>query len=157
MKTTYWMVAPLALLSLAAPAGAADDQLSTSLRAVVEEQVRAYDAEDANGVLRTIHTRSPDYDTMRDALGEQFAEQDLTVTLVDFRYMGHDDEFAVARVKTRVVGPAGSGFQDNVVDEVLLFHREGALWKLWSDEVLGVDFEQKVGTVTPNYPTPQPR
>lgn len=157
MKTIHWMIAPLALLSLAARAGAADDELGTSLRAVVEEQVRAYDAEDANGVLRTIHTRSPDYDSMRAALGQQFEQQDVTATLVDFRYMGHDDEFAVARVKTKVTGPAGSGFQDNVVDEVLLFHREGALWKLWSDDVLAVDFEQKVGTVTPSYPTRQPR
>ena len=138
MKTTSWMILPLALLvSLASPAGAADDdQLSADLRAVVEEQVRAYDAEDLNGVLGTIHSRSPNYKSMRSALGKQFEEQDLTVTLVDFRYMGHDDEFAVARVKTRVAGPAESGFQDNVVDEVLLFHREGALWKLWSDEML---------------------
>ena len=157
MKTTSWMIASVVLLSLVFRAGAADDELGTKLRTVVEEQVRAYDAEDAGGVMATIHTQSPDYKSMRAALGEQFAKEDLTATLVDFRYMGHDDEFAVARVKTRVAGPAESGFQDNVVDEVLLFHREGALWKLWSDDVLAVDFEQKVGTVKPNYPTPQPR
>jgi hypothetical protein len=158
MKTMHRMVAPLALLlSLAATAGAADDKLAASLRVVAEENVRAYEAEDVDGVLRTMHTRSPEYDPTRAALPEQFKEQDLTVKLVDFRYMGHDDEFAIARVKTMVAGTPGSGFQDNVTDSVLLFHREGGLWKLWSDEVLGVNFEQKVGTVTPNYPTPQAR
>jgi hypothetical protein len=158
MTTMHRVIVPVvALLALAAAAGAAEDKLSATLRGVVEENVRAYEAEDTDGVLRTIHTRSPEYDTTRAALPGQFAAQDLSVKLVDFRYMGHDDEFAVARVKTMVAGTPGSGFQDNVVDSVMLFHREGALWKLWSDDVLGVDFEQKVGTVKPNYPEPQPR
>ncbi len=71
---------------------------------------------------------------------EQFRDSDLTVTLIDFKYMGHDDEFAAARVRMQVVGSPGSGFQDNVTDSILLFHREGGVWKLWSDDVLGVQF-----------------
>jgi hypothetical protein len=63
--------------------------------------------------------------------------------LVDFRYMGHDDEFVVARVKTRLVAPPGSGFEDNVVDSLVAFHQEGGVWKVWSDEVLGVEFVAK--------------
>ncbi len=152
----YRVLVPLAaLLGMAVAAGAADDKLNVTLRGVVEENLRAYDAEDPAGVLRTMHTRSPEYDPTQAALPGQFAEEDLTVQLVDFRYMGHDDEFAIARVKTRVTKPGGGAFQDNVVDSVMLFHREGGLWKLWSDDVLGVEFEQKVGTVTPNYPAPR--
>ncbi len=156
MTMTYRMIVPvLALLGVAASARAAEDKLTAALRGVVEENVRAYDAEDADGVMRTIHSRSPEYESTRAALPEQFASEDLTVKLVDFRYMGHDDEFAIARVKTAITGPPGGAFQDNVVDSVMLFHREGALWKLWSDDILGVDFEQKVGSVTPNYPAPK--
>src|SRR5262245_11736350 len=156
MTMTSRIALPVAaLLGLGVVAGAAEDPLPGTLRGVVAEQVRAYDAEDTDAVLRTIHSRSPDYDTMKAALPKQFAAEDLSVQLVDFRYMGHDDEFAIARVKTRVTGPPGSGFQDNLIDSVMLFHREGALWKLWSDDVLGVDFEQKVGSVAPNYPTPR--
>jgi len=153
MTMTYRVIVPLAaLLGIAVAARAAEDKLTTSLRGVVEENVRAYDAEDADGVMRTIHSRSPEYETTKAALPGQFAAEDLTVKLVDFRYMGHDDEFAIARVKTKIIGTPGGAFEDNVVDSVMLFHREGALWKLWSDDVLGVEFEQKVGTVTPNYP-----
>jgi len=156
MTTTHSMAVQLvALLGMAVVASAADDALTTSLKGVVEQNQRAYDAEDAAGVMSTIHSRSPQYDSTKAALPAQFAEEDLSLQLVDFRYMGHDDEFAIARVKTKIAGPAGSEFQDNVVDSVMLFHREGALWKLWSDQVLGVEFEQKVGTVTPNYPTPR--
>ena len=47
-----------------------------------------------------MHTKSPEYDRTQKALPEQFRAMDLDVKLVDFKYMGHDDEFAVARVKT---------------------------------------------------------
>jgi hypothetical protein len=126
------------LLAAAAPARADNHELTGQLRVVAEANIQAYDAEDAAGVLRTMHTRSPEYDRTQKALPEQFKGLDLDVKLVDFKYMGHDDEFAVARVKTGYDGPDGSGFQDNVTDSVMLFHKEGGVWKLWSDEVLGV-------------------
>ncbi len=140
MTPTSRSILPAAalLLAAAAPAHAGGNGVGDSLRVVAEENVRAYDAEDIDGVLRTMHTRSPEYDRTRKALPDQFRAMDLAVKLVDFKYMGHDDEFAVARVKTQLVGPAGSGFQDNVTESVMLFHKEGSVWKLWSDDVLGV-------------------
>jgi hypothetical protein len=141
--TTFRTVAVMALLGLAAVAGAADDQLTTTLRGVVDGNLRAYDAKDAEGVLRGVHTRSPEYDTTKAALTEQFGALAVTATLIDFKYVGHDDEFAVARVKTKLVGPAGSGFSDNVTDSIVLFHQEGGTWKVWSDKVLGVQFIAK--------------
>jgi hypothetical protein len=150
MTATYRMVVQLsALLGLAVAAGAADDKLAATLKGVVEENLRAYDAEDAAGVLRSMHTRSPEYDPTRGALPEQFQELDAKAKLVDFRYMGHDDEFAAARVKIKVEGPPGSVFVNNTIDNIVLFHQEGGIWKLWSDEVLGVDFEQRIGTLAP--------
>jgi len=49
----------------------------------------------------------------------------------------------VARVKTRFVAPPGSGFNDNVADSLVAFHQDGGVWKLWSDEVLGVQFDAR--------------
>jgi hypothetical protein len=153
MTTTSRVIVPLAaLLGIAGAAGAADDKLATTLQGVVQENLRAYDAEDADGVLRTMHSRSPEYGRTKAALPDQFAAEDLTVQLVDFRYMGHDDEFAVARVKTKLTAPPGSDFDDNVVDSIMLFHREGGLWKLWSDDVIGVAFQPQGGTAAPSSP-----
>jgi hypothetical protein len=150
------MIVPLAiLLAITGMAGAAEDELATTLHGLVQENLRAYDAEDADGVLRTMHSRSPEYDPTKAALPGQFAAQDLAVQLVDFRYIGHDDEFAVARVKTRLTSPPGAGFEDNVVDTIVLFHREGPVWKLWSDDVIGVVLEPKGATGTPTSPTPR--
>jgi hypothetical protein len=131
-----------ALLGLAAvAAGAVDDELAATLRGVVEENLRAYDAEDARGVQRTMHTRSPEYSPTVTAVTRQLDDDDLTVRLVDFKYMGHDDEFAVARVKIKVEGPPGSVYVNNTTDNIVLFHQEGGTWKLWTDEILGVEFE----------------
>lgn len=149
MTTTIRVMYLAGLLGLASAAGAADDKLAASLRGVMADHIRAYDAEDAAGVLGTIDTRSPDYDPMRTALPEQFKDQDVKATLVDFKYIGHDDEFAVARAKIKVEGPPGSVFVNNTSDRIVLFHQEGGVWKLWSDDVLGVDFEQRIGTKEP--------
>src|SRR4029078_4891123 len=138
MRTRLIFPATALLLAITAPAHAADDDLAGQLRVVAEANIRAYDAEDVNGVLATMHTKSPEHHATQKALPEQFRAMDLDVKLVDFKYMGHDDEFAVARVKTGYDGPEGSGFQDNVTDSVMLFHKEGNAWKLWSDDVLGV-------------------
>ena len=92
------------LLGLAATAGAADDKLGTTLRGVVEENVRAYDARDTDAFLRTLHPQSPGYEATKAILSDQFREGDIKVTLVDYKYIGHDDEFAVARVKLKTVG-----------------------------------------------------
>jgi hypothetical protein len=147
MTTMYRVIVPLAaaVLGIAGAAGAAEDKLTASLRGVVEENVRAYDARDTDAFLRTLHPQSPGFEATKAVLSDQFREGDIKVTLVDYRYIGHDDEFAVARVKMKTVAPPGStGFQSNVTDSVVLFHRDefARAWKLWSEDVLGVKFEQ---------------
>lgn len=138
---------PLALLaaSLAVPGGAlaVDAELDAKLRSAVEANLRGYNAEDAKATLAAVHEASPEYEPTKAVLEEQFRDFDITATLVDFRTMGHDDEFVVARVKTRFESPDGSGLNDNVVDSIMLFHQEGGVWKLWSDEILGVEFQAK--------------
>src|SRR5262250_1314524 len=121
--TNRIMVSLVVLLGLTAAAPAADDKLATALRGVVEENVRAYDAKDVAGVQRTMDTRSAEYDPTLAALRRQF-EENLTATLVDFKYIGHDDEFAVARVKLKVEGPPGSAFMNNTSDQIVVFHQE---------------------------------
>jgi hypothetical protein len=147
MTTMYRVIVPLAaaVLGIAGASRAAEDKLTTTLRGVVEENVRAYDARDTDAFLRTLHPQSPGFEATKAVLSDQFREGDIKVTLVDYRYIGHDDEFAVARVKMKTVAPPGStGFQSNVTDSVVLFHRDefARAWKLWSEDVLGVKFEQ---------------
>jgi hypothetical protein len=150
MRTTICAVVQLAaLLGLAAVAGADEDPTGVALKGVVEDNLRAYNAKDAAAAMRSVHTKSPQYESTNAALTQQFREMDIKARLIDFKYMGHDDEFAVARVKIKVEGAAGSPFVSNTTDNIFLFHQEGGIWKVWTDDVLGVDFVQQVGTMAP--------
>ena len=138
MKARTWgSIAVLAVLSFgAAPAAA---QLAPALKYAWSLNLEAYNHKDVDGTMRTVDSRSPDYAPTKQAIEEQFKDLDVTATLVDFDYMGHDKEFAVARVKTKTTGKPGSGFADNVTDAIVLFHQENGTWKVWSEQILGVD------------------
>ena len=142
-RTWSSLMASIAVLAAGGTAARADDALSAALRGVVEANLAAYDRKDADATLQTIDRDSPGYQDTQQALA---GLQDLRVDsqLVEFRYIGHDDEFAVARVKTRTTAePGQSDFVDNTVDSIMIFHQEDGRWKLWSEEVLGVDIAPK--------------
>ena len=84
------------------------------------------------------HTKSPTYDAARETITAAFKDSNPHAEQVSFQYIGHDDEFAVARVKTKVVAKGGSNFVNNVVDSIMIFHQENGSWKLWSEKILGV-------------------
>jgi hypothetical protein len=117
------------------------DPLGDELRAVAAGNITSYDRKDLGGTMGYIHTRSPDYATTKAALEEQFKALDVKSELVDFQYIGHDDEFAVARVKSKTTGKTGPDFTNNTVDAIVIFHMESGAWKLWSQQVLGVFIE----------------
>ena len=139
MTTRAWTLGMAALALVALDGRAAMAQLAPALQYVMENNLATFNRKDLAGTMATIHTKSPDYDPTKAALEEQFKDLDVTASLVDFKFIGHDDEFAVARVKVRTVGKPGSGFADNTVDAIYLFHDEGGAWKLWDETVLGIE------------------
>jgi hypothetical protein len=144
MSARAWavLIAILALLAGGATAASAfvmDGPLIASLRQVMANNFEAYNKKDINALMAGIDSRSPDYEATKKAAAEQFKDLDVTTSLVDFVPMGHDDEFAVARIKAKTTGKPGSGFADNTVDAIVLFHQENGQWKLWTEDVLGID------------------
>jgi hypothetical protein len=119
-------------------AAAAGNPLAESLRAVVEGNIEAYNRKDASATMSFVDTKSPDYASTKAATEAQFKTLDATTQLVDFAYVGHDNEFAVARVKSKTTAKPGSDFTNNVVDAMVVFHQQGGAWKLWDELVLGL-------------------
>ena len=147
MNARTWMrsLVALALLcscSTMTSSAKGTDPLGDELRAAAAGNVAAYDRKDVGGAMSYVHTKSPDYATTKAALEEQFKVLDVKSELVDFHYIGHDDEFAVARVKSKTMGKPGTDFTNNTVDAIVIFHMEDGTWKLWSQQVLGVFIEQ---------------
>lgn len=134
-------IAAVLLLSVVGHTAAAgdDDGLAPVLRQVVEQNLAAFNREDPAAAMNLIHTKSPEYGTTQAALPGQFDVLDPRSELVGFQYLGHDDEFAVARVKLRTVDISGEPFSANVIDTITVFHQEDGVWKYWSDHILGVE------------------
>jgi hypothetical protein len=128
------------LLGLASvPAARAQDALISALEKVSTDQIAAFNREDVAATMAYAHTKSPTYDTAKETLTEYFKGQDLKAEQVSFQYIGHDDEFALARVKVKVTSPGTEGFQDTIADTVTLFHQEGGTWKIWDAYLVGGD------------------
>lgn len=143
MKQSGYVIGMLLLSTVAGAAGAGDeDQLTTELRQVVENSLAAYNREDNAATMQSVHTKSPDFDDMQRALPNQFGALDARTELVSFRYIGHDDEFAIARVKFKTVDQSGEPFVANVLDTITVFHQENGTWKYWDNHVLGVELLQ---------------
>ncbi len=144
MKTRSSMVSTAFLVALALGAGsprasAEDAALAETLRGVVETHLAAYDREDAAATLATIDSRSPAHQATQEKIASQFPDLDVKPALAEFSYIGHDGEFAVARVKTKTVAESGQNeFAGNVTDAIVVFHTEGGVWKLWGEHLLGV-------------------
>lgn len=127
------------LFLFANPLSAADPGgLEGALRQVVERNLAAYNSEDTSRTLASVDTKSPAYEAMHDALPKLFGAMDTRTELVRFTYIGHDDEFAVARVQYRTVGGKAKPFMNNIVDTITFFHQENGTWKYWDNYVLGV-------------------
>ncbi len=118
-----------------------DTSVESALQDTLEAHLSAYNAEDAVAALAPGHTKSPVFDSMSDALPSQLAGLDARTDIERFRFIGHDDEFAVARVRYRTVDNTGAAFMDQVRDAIVLFHQENGEWKLWSELNLGVMLE----------------
>lgn len=140
MKTRISALAALALaVTFSGVARAADDDLAAALEKVSKDQIAAFNKEDASATMAFAYTKAPGFEAAKAELGPLFKDTDARAEQVGFKYVGHDDEFAVARVKVKV-SSAEPGFQNNIVDTLMIFHTEGGAWKVWDTYVLGSEF-----------------
>lgn len=135
-------IAVVALLLAAPGAAFADDALAKTLEQVSKDQIAAFNREDVAGTLAFSYTKSPAYDTAKKELPALFGEANAKAEQVAFHYIGHDDEFALARVKVKVTDAKAPGFDDNIVDAIMIFHMEGGSWKVLDSYLLGARLVQ---------------
>lgn len=135
MKTRIFALAA-ALLVATAAAAEHDKELTAALEKVSKEQIAAFNKEDVAATMSFAYSKSPDFDSSKAELTALFADTDARAEQIGFAVIGHDDEFAVARVKVKVTA-TDAGFQNNVVDTLMVFHSEGGAWKVWDTYELG--------------------
>jgi hypothetical protein len=135
MKQPRFQTAAFLLLLVFAPLAAADS-LEAALRQAVEDSLSAYNSEDSSAALASVHSNSPVYASMQEALPAQFSAISARTSLENFTFIGRDEEFAIARVQYRTVGEE-EPFMDNIIDTIAIFHQENGAWKYWDQHILG--------------------
>jgi len=137
MTTRSLVLAALVLAVTWAPSARADEELASALEKVSKEQIAAFNRKDVAATMGYAHTKSPSYDEAKTELTAALGGLDAKAEQVSFRYIGHDDEFALARVKVKVTATGEEGFQDNIVDTIAICHQEGGKWKVWDSYLVG--------------------
>lgn len=136
------------------PAGNKADlaELAKQLRAVVEQSIQATNDKDAQAILVTIHPGSPARKTTAQALDQGLQQAPVTMELAEFRAIGADDLYAVARVKQKVIPNNPRAPREAILDVIHIFRRDGQDWKFWTTEQLGLETVERPAASQPARP-----
>ncbi len=139
MKFSYAVLSITFLMCLMAcsPENADD---AKEIEALLTENLRATEAEDLNAVSDTMHTDSPAYSQTQKIIQMAFDNYDLKYKLLMFRYIGQDDEYALARFKFSTEKVSGPEFKNNILDTIHVFRKENDKWKIWSQATLEINY-----------------
>lgn len=108
-----------------------ESQLEQKLKTVLLNNFTATEKGSVDGVAETLHTRSPARDASLDVLRQFLETYKLRAELLEFRFVGIDGDYAIARGKQRITKIEGPAFSDSVTDSLYVFRAEAGVWKLW--------------------------
>ncbi|VAW88068.1 hypothetical protein MNBD_GAMMA16-2017 [hydrothermal vent metagenome] len=143
MNKKLTIVISFCFLSYSGVLFADNDLVSSQLENVMKTHVIATskESESIDDVMKTIHPESPAAMHIKTGLEQIFPVFDLNVSLVEFSFVGLDNNYAMARVKQKmekVSGPAS--FKSHVNEQLLVFKQEAREWKIWQAVMLDVEY-----------------
>ncbi len=124
------MKAILTILLLLAPLAYADT--ATDIEQAILNNLAHTQNEDIAATMSDIHTQSPAYLATQQTLQQLFPAYELKYELLNYEFVGEDDEYAYAKVKQITKKVSGPAFQDNELEILMVFKRENGSWKLWT-------------------------
>jgi hypothetical protein len=107
---------------------------------VVYEQLAAYDAEDIDRYMATMHRDTPDLAQIRATLTDLLAKYDLSTRLYDVEVVEVTRREARVRFTLETRRVRGPAFRDNRVQGEFILRKEGDAWKMYDQEVDSVEY-----------------
>lgn len=117
-----------------------DENIAAELDVLVDENLRATQAEDMDAMMFTLHSDSPAYQQTKQMTEVLFPQYDIIYEKLIFRFIGIDGDYALARFKFCATKIAGPEFQDNCIDTIHVFKEENGDWKIWSMTILEIEY-----------------
>ena len=116
------------------------DDIAKVLHNVIKANFEAYEQEDIEKVMMTVHSKSPGFEATKQFSSQVFPVYDIKYELMNFKYISTEDEYALGRVKQKTIKVAGPEFKDNIIDSIVIFKQEAGSWKLWSQATLTLEY-----------------
>lgn len=107
---------------------------------VLTENFKAYELEDIEKVMQTVHSKSPGFEATKEFSSQIFPVYDIKYELLGFKFITVEGEYALGRVKQKTSKIKGPEFMDNIIDSIVIFKQEDGLWKLWSQATLTLEY-----------------
>ncbi len=117
------------------------DFIASKLESVVSTHIAATtkETESLDDLMKTMHTESPAYMQIKMQMEQVLPAFDMNVSLVEFKFIGIDGDYAIARVKMKMEKVSGPMFQDHISDQFFVFKQEQGQWKLWQAAMLDME------------------
>ena len=128
----YWLITTALAITCVATGYAESDPTAEALKSVAERTVAALKGEDLDAAISTIHSQSPTVLLSKKSLPDLFENFDINTELLSFAYIGQNEDYAVARTKTRYIKLSGPFFQNQEVDTITVYRQENDNWKVWN-------------------------
>ena len=114
--------------------------LSETLRGVVTANFQAYEKEDIDKVMKTVHSASPGFQATKEFSSKIFPAFEIKYEMMSFKFIATEGDYALGRVKQKTSKVSGPEFSDNIIDAIVIFKQENGVWKLWSQATLTVEY-----------------
>lgn len=137
MKNRFLLVL---LLGLAVSGQALADDAAILIKQAVLKNLKATESEDLDAIMSTIHSQSPSYTATMQAMQQLLPLYDLKYSILSYSYIAKDNDYAYVRVRQLTEKVSGPAFNNNVIDALQIFKKEGKDWKLWSQANLSIEY-----------------
>ena len=115
--------------------------VESQLKEVMLDNIKSTEAEDIEGTMKTVHSKSPLYQATRKQLSQLFGKHlGMKYELVSLKYLATDGDYAFARVHQRTTKEPATNFKNNETDILVAFRKESGGWKFWNQVVLDIQF-----------------
>ena len=111
--------------------------IEAQLKDAMMENIKSTEAEDVDGTMKTIHSKSPLYQATRKQVSQIFGKHlGLKYELISLKYLATDGDYAIARVLQRTSQPPPVNIKNNESDMMVAFRKESGTWKFWNQALL---------------------
>ncbi len=122
-------------------AAESDNGIEAQLKEAMLENIKSTEAENVEGTMKTIHSKSPLYKDTRKQLSLIFSKHlGLKYELISLKYLVTDGDYAIARVRQRTTQTPPVNIKNNESDMMIAFRKEGGAWKFWNQTLLEYKF-----------------